>query len=195
MTKRYIDVAETAKLIRKQLKAKFPAVKFGVRSQRYAGGSSIDIDWTDGPTGKAVDSVVKPFCGGRFDGMIDMAYNVDSYLLPDGSAAYGRSPGSSGSMGVDAPYENAAPCAGAELVHFCASHVFTHRALSAEFKARVAASLADKYGGASLGAWLEALAQGREDRVYVVDNCQDYHWSLQSQIWQHASEMGAWLEG
>ena len=189
-TKRYIDVAETAKLIRKQLKAKFPAIKFGVRSERYAGGSSINISWEDGPTGKAVDAIVQPFCGGRFDGMIDMAYNVDSYLLPDGSAAYGRSPGTSGSAGMDAPYENPAPCEGAELVHFSASHVFTHRALSADFKARVAAAIAEKYG-ADLGPFLEAIANDRADRVYVVTNCTDYHWSLASQIWQHSSEMGA----
>ena len=190
MTKRYIDVAETAKLIRKQLKAKFPAIKFGVRSQRYAGGSSINISWEDGPTGKAVDAIVQPFCGGRFDGMIDMAYNVDSYLLPDGSAAFGRSPGTSGSAGMDAPYAYEAP-AGAELVHFSASHVFTHRAMSADFKARVAVAIAEKFGPSRCGEFLEALANKNEERVYVVTNCTDYHWSLASQIWQHAAEMGA----
>ena len=75
-------VAETAKLIRKQLKAKFPAVKFSVKSSRYSGGSSIDICWEDGPTSKAVDVVVQPFCGGRFDGMIDMQSHRRHWLTP-----------------------------------------------------------------------------------------------------------------
>ena len=55
MEKKYFDTVETAKLIRKALKAKFPGVKFSVRSRKYAGGSSIDVVWTDGPAAKAVD--------------------------------------------------------------------------------------------------------------------------------------------
>jgi hypothetical protein len=144
MEKRYISTTETAALIRKQLKAKFPSVKFSVRSKSYSGGSSIDVDYTDGPGSKAVDAVIQPFCGGRFDGMIDMAYSVDSYLLPDGSAAYGRSPGTGGSRGSDPAYDFAAP-EGAVLVHFSVSHVFSHRTLTKDFKAVVAAHLADKY--------------------------------------------------
>ena len=44
-----VSLTDTAKLIRATLKAKFPGIKFSVRSSRYAGGSSIDVRWNDGP--------------------------------------------------------------------------------------------------------------------------------------------------
>lgn len=53
MTK-YIDTAEQAKMIRKDLKVAFPATIFGVTMKRYSGGSSITVRWTDGPTSKDV---------------------------------------------------------------------------------------------------------------------------------------------
>jgi hypothetical protein len=43
-TVRYTTV-ETAKEIRKALKAAFPKVKFSVRSHCYAGGASIDVSY------------------------------------------------------------------------------------------------------------------------------------------------------
>ena len=45
----YTDVTETAKSVRKELKASFPGVKFSVRSSRFSGGSSVSVRWTDGP--------------------------------------------------------------------------------------------------------------------------------------------------
>lgn len=87
MTERkYIDVTGTAKLIRKALKESFPAVKFSVRSERYAGGSSINISWTDGPTGKQVERVAGAFEGGYFDGMID--YKGSLYHQLDGEPVH-----------------------------------------------------------------------------------------------------------
>ena len=70
MTK-YIDTRDHAKIIRKVLKEAFPATKFSVRMKRYSGGSSIDVYWTDGPTGWDVDELLKPLAGGYFDGMTD----------------------------------------------------------------------------------------------------------------------------
>lgn len=63
---------ETAKLVRLKLREKFPGVKFGVRTKKYSGGSSIRVKWMDGPTTKEVDSVIQYFEGATFDGMIDL---------------------------------------------------------------------------------------------------------------------------
>ncbi len=75
---RYVSVADTAKLIRAELKAAFPAVKFSVRSKSYSGGASVTIYWTDGPTGKDVDAVAGKFAGASFDGMIDLKSHHES---------------------------------------------------------------------------------------------------------------------
>jgi len=87
MTERkYIDVTGTAKLIRKALRESFPGVKFSVRSERYAGGSSINIAWTDGPTGKQVEHVAGVFEGSYFDGNID--YKGSRYHRLDGEPVH-----------------------------------------------------------------------------------------------------------
>jgi len=51
------DVTESAKEIRKVLKAEYPGIKFSVRAKRFAGGSAVDISWTDGPTEREVGKV------------------------------------------------------------------------------------------------------------------------------------------
>lgn len=76
---RSYSLTETAKLIREALKAAFPKTKFAVRSKSYSGGCSITARWTDGPTQKQVDVILKGFerCG--FDGMQDLkTYNGPS---------------------------------------------------------------------------------------------------------------------
>ena len=82
----YLSCAETAKLIRAALKRAFPGVKFSVRSDVYSGGASINVKWSDGPTGEMVEAVAGAFQGGRFDGSIDLAFGVTHWLLADGSA-------------------------------------------------------------------------------------------------------------
>lgn len=69
---RYLSATETAKVLRKALKVLFPATKFSVRTDQYAGGASIDIRWIDGPTEKQVEAFSKNFEGATFDGMIDL---------------------------------------------------------------------------------------------------------------------------
>lgn len=76
---RYISTADTAKIIRQELKEKFPDCKFSVRSKSYSGGSSISVEWTDGPTGKEVEAIVFPFQGASFDGMQDLKTHHNSY--------------------------------------------------------------------------------------------------------------------
>ena len=71
MEKKYLTCAETAKLIRKDLKANFPGVKFSVRSDTYSMGASIRVKYTDGPAEADVKAVTDKYVGAGFDGMID----------------------------------------------------------------------------------------------------------------------------
>jgi hypothetical protein len=77
---RYLSCAETAKEVRKELKSSFPGIKFSVRSSNYAGGASISIGWTDGPTCKAVEKVTNQFEGASFDSMQDLKTSHTSEL-------------------------------------------------------------------------------------------------------------------
>lgn len=63
----YISATDTAKLVRKALKENFPSTKFSVRTTQYAGGASLDVNWTGGPTTPKVDAVVKNFEGSEPD--------------------------------------------------------------------------------------------------------------------------------
>jgi len=134
-----ISTVETAKLIRKQLKKAFPKAKFSVRSDRYAGGSAIRVSWFDGPSVRVVETITNPFRGAGFDGMIDMKYHKDSWLLPDGSAVLARSSGTTSSRGVVDGFSHEKPHPEAILVSFGADYVTTSRDFSPEFVQAVAA--------------------------------------------------------
>lgn len=69
----YIPSCEVAKIVRAELKKHFPATKFSVRTDKYSGGSSIRVEWTDGPTVKQVEQIAAKYHGTEFDGMIDLA--------------------------------------------------------------------------------------------------------------------------
>lgn len=86
MASKYISTTETAKLIRKSLKEAFPGVKFSVCSHKYAGGSSINVRWTDGPTTEQVDEIVNRFEGSYFDGSID--YKGSRYAMLNGEQVH-----------------------------------------------------------------------------------------------------------
>ena len=64
--------AAAAKAIREELKKTFPGIKFSVISDSYSMGDSVHIDWTDGPTTGEVDSIVKKYQYGSFNGMEDI---------------------------------------------------------------------------------------------------------------------------
>lgn len=85
---RYLTCAETAKLVRKALKAEFPGVKFSVRSSTYAGGASIDVRWTDGPTVASVEEVTNCYRASDFNGMIDLKEPRDSILYASEDGTY-----------------------------------------------------------------------------------------------------------
>lgn len=141
----YISTNDTAKLIRAVLKAKFPGTKFSVRSSKYSGGSSIRIGWTDGPTAKLVDAYTQSFAGSKFDGMIDMKFSVNAWLLPNGTSTAKSSSGTVGSAGVYEGYDIEASDDGAIPVSFSVDFVFTERGLSDAARARVLQAYAHKF--------------------------------------------------
>jgi hypothetical protein len=65
------SLVAAAKNMRIELKAAFPRVKFAVRTERYSGGNSINVDWEDGPVGVQVEAIIFKYSGGNFDGMTD----------------------------------------------------------------------------------------------------------------------------
>jgi len=113
--RRYISCADTAKLVRKALKAEFPGQKFSVRSSTYAGGASIHVNWIDGPSESAVESVTCLYQGASFDGMTDMASYHNALLTG----------------------EDGMP----ELVHFGANYVIGQRRISDEAEAKLVAEV------------------------------------------------------
>jgi hypothetical protein len=98
--------------LRQALKRTFSGVRFSVRSETYAGGASIDIFWTDGPTEKAVKALADEFAGADFDGMQDLKTYRAPELVPD-------------------------PEWGVREIHFGADYVFCKRTTSDELAAKI----------------------------------------------------------
>lgn len=155
----YIGSTETAKLIRAQLKARFPRTKFSVRTDKYSGGSSIRIRWTDGPTDAMVSAVVGAFAGSGFDGMTDYKYSKGAWLMPDGSADLREVEAHYGTDGdlLEPASDGAIP------VSFCADFVFTNREISREAMDRALRSYAARYPGDELAEAIKAGEVKTED--------------------------------
>jgi hypothetical protein len=70
------EAALVANLIKKELKAKWPNVKFSVRSSVFAGGDSVDVHYVmedeTYPIEKDVQNVVGKYQAGHFNGMEDI---------------------------------------------------------------------------------------------------------------------------
>ena len=127
--KEYLTTAQTAKLVRGALKTNFPGVKFSVRSD----GSALNINYTDGPTTAAVNSVVQAFAGGGFDGMIDMAYQKSHWLNQEtGEVWLAHNQGSVNSGGYVMEEENGCPGEGWVCVSFGANYIFVSQSLTEE---------------------------------------------------------------
>ena len=161
----FISVTDTAKLIRKALKREFQGFKFSVRSSKYAGGASIDISWTDGPTSEQVDSVTDAFAGKGFDGSIDLAYRCHSFLTEDGRAYVAGTSGTAGSMGAVEKAHNFKPERTARRVSFGADYIFSRREISIALQSAV------------LKAW-PLLSFGEKCRVFTEvrahSHCRDF---------------------
>jgi hypothetical protein len=153
----YLDTADAAKCIRSALKAKFPKTTFSVTISRYSGGSSVRIWWMDGPVSDLVEAVTAGFEGKGFDGMIDMAYSKETFLMPDGSAVCAGSGGTTGSMGVVPASHAFKPAAEAIRVSGSA-YVFCNRSLSKEFLERALAAYSRKFHGSELADAIDAGA-------------------------------------
>jgi hypothetical protein len=65
------ECVQAAKLIRNDLKAAFPGIKFRVVTSRYSMGNSINVYWTDGPAYYVVTEMLAKYEDGDFDGMDD----------------------------------------------------------------------------------------------------------------------------
>lgn len=75
--------ANTAKAIREELKANFAGVKFSVTSENFAGGNSVNISWSDGPTTEQVSNISNKYQYGHFNGMDDIyEYTNDRKDIP-----------------------------------------------------------------------------------------------------------------
>jgi hypothetical protein len=70
--KNLTEAARAAKEIRTLLGNEFPSVKFSVRSRNFSMGDAVDISYENGPTYTQIESLVKKFQYGHFDGMIDL---------------------------------------------------------------------------------------------------------------------------
>lgn len=114
---RHIENTEVAKLVRKDLRATFgKGVKFSVRTDKYAGGSSIRVSWTDGPTENEVESLIGHYKGATFDGMTDMKDYHDTLVVGEN---------------------------GPEVVSYGNDFIFTSRTLSDEGVDRIITKIAE----------------------------------------------------
>lgn len=124
----YIGHADIAKLIRSALARAFAGMTFSVKTKTYAGGGSVDVRWTDGPTTSQVDRVAQQFSTRAFDGSIDMAHDSDLWLYPDGSANTAHTRGTEGSRGSHPEVIESAKSPDAVLVeNIAGAYIFCSR--------------------------------------------------------------------
>ena len=88
------DAAQTARKIRKALKAAHPGTKFSVRTSKYSMGSSVRVSWTDGPTSEEVRPLLQSFQSASFDAMTDSqtvhGYEFDGMRVSGAKYIYGQ---------------------------------------------------------------------------------------------------------
>lgn len=77
--KQYVMAKDIAKMVRADLKANFPDVKFSVRSDRC-----IRVSYDAEILSKVVRDVVCKYEGEGFDGMQDLRYSKGAYAVVDG---------------------------------------------------------------------------------------------------------------
>lgn len=98
----YLDTADVATLIIKELNSVFPKVKFQKQTERFAGGSSVDIYLADNfdfmnqiydsntnpgiTNNQFANRIVQKYSKG-FDAMIDLAYS-SKYILTKNDEVY-----------------------------------------------------------------------------------------------------------
>jgi hypothetical protein len=99
----WIDVKEVAKLVRSALREEFPGAKFSVKMDRFSGGTSIHVGYSeafaeDREQVKKLRDLIEGFESNRFDGMTDSGSSISNWLSPSGRmvpaycAAFGTNP-------------------------------------------------------------------------------------------------------
>lgn len=73
--------AHVASLIKKELQTRYPLTLWRVKSAIFAGGDSVDVNYTDGPTSHDVQAILNKYENSSFDAMTDCS----NYMKP----AYG----------------------------------------------------------------------------------------------------------
>ncbi|MCP3660200.1 MAG: hypothetical protein GY830_07815 [Bacteroidetes bacterium] len=66
------QAALAAKAIKKELKSKFPNVKFSVRSDNFSMGDSVNVSWINGVPARLVEEIISKYQYGSFNGMEDI---------------------------------------------------------------------------------------------------------------------------
>lgn len=74
---RTLSNGEVAKIVRRELRAAFPATTFRVVQARGSMVSTIRVRWLDGPSVSAVRAIVGKFDQKGFDGMTDSTFYRD----------------------------------------------------------------------------------------------------------------------
>ena len=59
--------ALVAKKIKSELSGKFPGIAFSIKSKAFMSGDNVTVDWKDGPTTDAIESLVGKYRYGTFD--------------------------------------------------------------------------------------------------------------------------------
>lgn len=75
--------AQAAKLIRQELKAAFPRIKFSVTSENFSMGNAVNIfsDCADSPSRETLRAMLDKYSDSDFDGMTDSTtYRPDNGL-------------------------------------------------------------------------------------------------------------------
>lgn len=76
-----VDVAIKSKILKAELKTKFPQIPFNVRTSRYSGGSSINVNWKDAVAPEKVRKIVDKYAdAGHSDSMTDYS-DYDNYAF------------------------------------------------------------------------------------------------------------------
>ena len=126
----YLDAADVSKILKMRLRYLYPDTKFSVTSDKYSTGSSINVDWQDGPVTGEINDLVRGYQLERFDGMIDMATLCKGWLCADGSMQIAQINGTTDSKGYIEDYIADPPSPGAVLCYGGADYINTSRNLS-----------------------------------------------------------------
>ena len=79
-----LPLALASKLLKRELRAAFPGVKFSVTLSRGTAYGSVDVDWVGGPESEAVAEITEPWSTTSFDGRDDSTIYTPKEVEHDG---------------------------------------------------------------------------------------------------------------